>query len=553
MASSVLDSKPLLLSMHNVYPFMPEAGIFCGGFQGIVYPNPTLLLDSTGLFDPTNFQQAVPTDYTVKNSSDIYGGIGQGNPGINYRNPGHLLGIFDTFLRMSFGLQVIRDSRDQVEHVSLPMESLSIDFTDLDRATQNFTLNNIYPDFSELPSDYIDNFIDSGELLLDPRLGDIYRPDVGAVNFNFFNNILTESYRSVIPKMLEFFNDLRSTASVMSTENSESLSPVGLGQITDPGPGQKEPAENIPQPVPLSHPQTNWPPIRDGTFTGMLIPGDAFFVPATDYLDGFGHQHKATILQPTEALNIFSGDSSFHEVDDNLQHEYRSITEMNSILNLIPINIHGFRWVYRVNWDTGSPAGDVFMNGLTNPTWMSVIICDINFITRVPGPITITGTADFQGGQPPLVFELRNGRNMLATTTITNHYNWDRGWFDRPSVLTQDEDFNETIHVLDTPIFSPGPYPAPTSPGAIAAFGGNGQAYDPNETMTFQKNITIPDDGTAYNVRVNLIFSSRASFITAFNVQDKITFNIEIIGSDFSLSNNMVISEPRGESNGYYL
>ncbi len=172
------DNKLVSLALHGYGPFQPEVGIFCGAYQGIMYPNPTTL--SYPGFDPYLFLEPTPVEF---NPNRTYTGLGIGNPGIDYKNPGHILGLLDTFGRMSYGigvLQAIANGEDGSTLIgpsvdlSLPLV-LNSDFSDA-----SIGLGNIYPSITEAPSAYINHFSinSAGNVSPDPRGGAAF-PSLG--------------------------------------------------------------------------------------------------------------------------------------------------------------------------------------------------------------------------------------------------------------------------------------------------------------------------------------------------------------------------------------
>jgi hypothetical protein len=140
-------------------------------------------------FDPYLYQKIPPDRY--KMDSD-YTGLGIGNPGINYRNPGHLLGLMDTFSRMSYGLNIIKQTRSFV-----PLENIGpiidvqfptsmIDFSNPPKLVYDpLLMSDIYPQFCEIPSNYINNIninTLTGQLMPLPSVGIPYIPQTSEMN-----------------------------------------------------------------------------------------------------------------------------------------------------------------------------------------------------------------------------------------------------------------------------------------------------------------------------------------------------------------------------------
>ena len=92
---SLSDNNMMSLALQGYNPFQPDMGILCGGYQGPLYPQPTTL--SYPGFDPYLYTDPIASTYTMDKG---YTGLNIGDPGIDYKNPGHILGLLDTFSRM---------------------------------------------------------------------------------------------------------------------------------------------------------------------------------------------------------------------------------------------------------------------------------------------------------------------------------------------------------------------------------------------------------------------------------------------------------------------
>ena len=185
------DNKVMSLALHGYNPFQPECGIFCGGYQGLLYPNPTTL--SYPGFDSYQYLESIASEYTPDTQ---YTGLGVGNPGIDYKNPGHILGLVDTFGRMSYGIGMLLaihggggDSFGPVTTISIPMVSL----------TENtiFGIGDIYPAISEIPSDWMDSFeiLSNGRVVPDPRPFTSF--SAGGGHSPIFNPLDAETFNSL--------------------------------------------------------------------------------------------------------------------------------------------------------------------------------------------------------------------------------------------------------------------------------------------------------------------------------------------------------------------
>jgi len=440
--SAYANFKSMFLAINGYHPFNPDAGIFAGGYQGPLYPNPTKLISPETGFNPLIYQNPVATAYTMKNTDDVYdSGFGPGNPGINYRNPGHLLGIIDTFGRMSYGLNILKAARDlsiigQIGpsiNISIPLLKFSQGVFDGTVSSVLINLSDIYPAYSEIPSDYLNAFILDGELVLDPRTdepfvfdGIKYQPNTSIINLELlFRNISLESYHGIPELFQQYFQDMVIFANQMETTSENRGEWFARFLLVDsPTLGTQ----------------------FDDAFGSLLL-----FDPTAQHIisllnnpveeplqygdhSGDGYTNKLEILTREEALTLMTGENQFHKINDT-QYEYRSLTELNSVINIIPIQTHAFQWdgLISSELETSSPLGitrsffsisitDVVLNIIGNINIPSVIINgNIRMIKESTGgnigPFTIAPA------------EMAIQRNMAISTSHTNTFTWDKSWF----------------------------------------------------------------------------------------------------------------------------
>jgi len=220
-----------ILAVRGYTPFTVDAGIYAGGYQGIIYPNPTTIVDANGDFDPYQFISVSMSEYDIKNTGDIYEGLGKGNPSISYFNPGHIFGLMDTFNRMSYGLNIIKAVRDAEEQTNdepgpiVPIELSFVTIALLNESRKIIKDEDLYPAFTEKPDGYIKNFVDGdGKLKLDPRtdagfnFNDPYKPDVekadaeklteifGTLNVSSYFEVMFLNWFSSISRLVFSFN-----------------------------------------------------------------------------------------------------------------------------------------------------------------------------------------------------------------------------------------------------------------------------------------------------------------------------------------------------------
>jgi len=329
MAIGIIEENKLVsLYAQGYQGFITQRGYLCGGIQGPLYPNPTTLSAPSIGFDPYEYRDITVNPYTV---STTYDGLGVGNPGIEYNHPGHLLGIIDTFSRMSYGialLLLVHAGLDDPGTIT-PAVDISIPMMDLEGNTVYFGMSDIYPLLSEIPSDWLNTPTVNSNT---GRVQNTYHyPTFNGVTVDqmsqLFANKLIFSYigmpqalRVLIASLSIAAQDLATKAEIdfdlVSAENFTLYARLDSGFFPDTGPD--------------GHPQTlasnfdEW-----GTFV-----------------------HKCTVLSALEALNSLNGDNAYHDGTIGDQNEYRSLTELNSVVNLIPVQTVGGE--YHVNMTAGA-------------------------------------------------------------------------------------------------------------------------------------------------------------------------------------------------------
>ena len=359
--------SPAIISLVNGYiPFMPDAGIYCGGYQGPLYPNPLVFKDGLNINLYLEARYPIALDYIMKNDGDIYNsGFPKGCPGIEYTNPGHLLGLIDTYTRMLYGLGIIKLAREG--HLGFNISPIiNVENIPAKRLGGNndtgIKISDIYPESSEIPSDYLKGFIDiDGNLILDPKTNlpfiftDKYKPSTGKINWkNLFLNVDLNSYFG-IP---EFFENIINAV-------HESISDFNEKKIIDLDPEQAPWSTNglvdsLPNPIidpaifphGLENLDENLP---SGGFYGLSNYGQL------QYLT------KSHVLNSQQSLKLMTGSENFHRInipgDPTTKYEYRSLNELNSFINTVPIQTHGMK--YNVNIETVGGGSPVFI-GKTN-------------------------------------------------------------------------------------------------------------------------------------------------------------------------------------------
>ncbi len=444
MVTEIKDSPVINLAIRGYGPFTPDAGIFCGGYQGPLYPSPPTLLTS---LDLRNFMNPVMDEYTMKSTPDFYEGLGSGNPGINYRNPGHILGLLDTFSRMSYGLRVIQAARESSTDSSFdPAIDINIPFRLLGESDKEIGNINLYPALAENPTAYISKFISSnGELLLDPRVGepyifnsDIHSPQTNLISEEIlrelFKDVLTDSYR----EMPQVFQNLYQQLFEYAQTNSFSTNGDVITNIIPVGTFIAD------LPTPLG--------ICDGFPTKA---GDAIeFLPGSNFNEG-AFQTKAYVATVEESLKILGGDGEFHSGDNGV-HRYDSLTELNGVVNLLPISSNAYKYKYFM--DMHHPKGDGF--NFFIPEWfVTYVIADIGLNiyssaeTEQQVFIDIVSRSEHLSPFTDLYYVCRQ---FMFSTSVTNQYTWDRTWFDYPETRT-DSLVEKSFFSSSPAVFGSGP------------------------------------------------------------------------------------------------
>lgn len=375
---NLTDNKLMTLALRGYGPFQPEAGIFCGAYQGILYPQPTTL--SYPGFDPYLNIEAIPTEFTPNKT---YTGLGPGNPGIDYKNPGHILGLLDTFGRMSYGigvLQAIADGEDgsmpigPAVDLALPLVFNS-DFSDA-----SIGLSDIYPALSEVPSAYINHFsVDiDGIVSPDPRpavdfhsLGFGISPILNTIDDKVMNNLFFQRSIFSYLGMPQYF---RSIIDAMST-SAQSLATKSTHIFS------------------LKNDQDF------NNYSKIDFFNNRPTLPFSD-LATFGHiVSKCEVMNPTQALQTLTNSSIYHNGIDG-QNEFRSLTELNSVVNLVPLQMIGATYQHQKNVAFNSVPEGGFGGSITSYAIFDFVI-NVSDISpdpnnSSPGTVTLTGDITVQ-------------------------------------------------------------------------------------------------------------------------------------------------------------
>ncbi|KKM90128.1 hypothetical protein LCGC14_1241730 [marine sediment metagenome] len=444
MAIDYKTSPYIVMAIHGYHPFTPDAGILCGGYQSPIYPHPTTfeqpVLDSAILL--ANDRRA--SAYSMKVEGDFYEGLGKWNPSINWHNPGHLLGIFDTFNRMGYGLAVLKEIK--AGSIITPEEILNpitvkIPFkTAGDLLTEEFTLDDIYVlGFSEKPMLYIPSFVDEdGNLILDPRINPgfdftgAHTPSVVedetsiAGMQTIFRDKDSSSYLYMRQPLVDIHTELSSFA-IENIGNEESFVDLSVVDLSDIG----NTREKIPR-MPITE------ELFDGLDSHETFPSVFQDSPSATFPQRRSFYNNFTTLTQAEAVKVLTGTDQFHtagQIDgapaglEVLEH--RTLTELNSVINLVPVQTYGMVFGNFFNYD----FTDWFVSSELPQTYISWLICDIILTSNVAQTINIAGTATTErtASEGNGVFDsFFTVRNFAVATSCTRDFTWNRSWWDLP-------------------------------------------------------------------------------------------------------------------------
>ena len=414
-------------------PFRPDVGIFCGGFQGPLYPNPTtLFIKNLENFDAVLFQKPTSDLYKLNK----YNGLGKGNPGSNIRNPGHFLGIMDTFYRMSYGLKVLdtlrkaeTDVSDPIIDIVIPLILLQSTGTRIERVDAEFSIDQLYSKLTEIPSDYINNFdVDNPNY--------IPKSNLNKTMFDIFLNItIKEGYINLVKTLRTTLQDLQTEAKKFETRKHYFI-------ISPPTLENRDP---------LWHPLTQFESFMLG-HNFPQRPDNKF----TDSQGTYLSQHKS--LSVDKAVKLINQDGEFHgEVDPQIELlDYRSVTELNGVINLLPIQVHSRSEAFHPSIDDG--VADILT--LWFFRFWTIISLNLNVTAQQQSSITIEGTISLdvdgnnerywtteRGVIDTLTFDsaCNNQRGsgdderyiiqhkITSNIKAVNDFTWDKVWFGLPS------------------------------------------------------------------------------------------------------------------------
>ena len=459
------DNKLMSLALHGYNAYQPEVGIFCGGYQGLLYPNPTTL--SYPGFDPYQYLEPTASEYTPDTQ---YTGIGVGNPGIDYKNPGHFLGIVDTFSRMTYGIGqmlAVHEGSDGVGGIG-PVISINVPMIGFEEG-DTFGTDDIYPAIAEVPTDWLDSFtiLADGRASPDPRAftsfsaGAGHTPTLNPLDAETFNGLFAGitilSYYGM-PQYFRAVIEALANAAEPLTEKTEMEFTLDSPHMFNYYGHQTNYFSNI---TDLDH--------------HILIPGGLAV-------------SQCKVLTPAEALKVTTGFDNYHN-GANGMNEYRSLTELNSVINLVPLQMIGATyWLddhsYRQSWlpgggtyyenDEWTPRGFIAASYMIADLVINVVDTPVDPDDPEPGEVTIEGTAtvkpiitnpeayrwEFTNRPEPSpdpgweydspLSTLIDGaeeavkRQVHITMSMTNKYTWDKVWLGGGQT-TDGDSFDDTL------------------------------------------------------------------------------------------------------------
>lgn len=480
------DNKLISLALQGYNPFQPDTGIFCGGYQGILYPNPTTLVAAG--FDPYEFLDYMPTPYTP---GGHYNGLDKGNPGIDYKNPGHILGLLDTFGRMSYGLRMLLDTHAGNNPSSFqPIININMPLSSIDGSFSPVGLSDIYPIFTEIPSDWFKAFTVGSRGVVTPQgrtgvefpVSPVYTPSTKTIELqnlaDLFSNKTLDSYLGLIQYFRNIIQQLASSVSSLSQKISVDF------RLTNNGPTLFD----------------IWDRISLGNYLGFednainTIIGETVeprtFVNFAGESKAYFQYGTATSL---EALNILTGSTSYHNGPDGLA-EYRSLTELNSVINLVPVQmVGGTSWkevISRNRYEPGfviEEASEIIggVEAFENGRTISMInFMLVDFIIHVSNASESDQTVTLQGQGvcnntildptqywfesilvktvnplslfPPAIINAAEivDKRIDIMTSLNNELSWDKSWLG--TVSNKDEEkFSDSIRIVEPTLSNP--------------------------------------------------------------------------------------------------
>lgn len=533
--TGLFNSPVTLLAVHGYHPFTPDTNIFVGGYQSFIYPTPTTMIPIQSSYDPRLYISPFPTPYTPQTEEDKYVGIGKANPGTYYNNPGHILSLMDTYARMSCGLrilQAIRNGSTESEFNGAVNHNIILNTFDgtkiintlnLTENPSKYIMGHVAIDNDKLL--YDPRLIQASDETMGvgahnfwsrmaPELADnafyhnqsnLYIPNISEITFiDLFDDVLLTSYfnlpeqfHNLVDLLYDYADNLTSldggdidlySQNVWTSRNDSKVNYCSEWWSNYSPEGTAE--DLIPEttPFPLPPPLTGsgiWP--SGGTDYSQTLISPITSIDTLHYsTDGDWHdvlnegviseipaliRNCYTRLTPTNAIKLLTGEDIHPFNSTTSTYEHKSLTELNGVINLIPVqsvgmqytgrchrldldaNHHdgGSRWTYVHSGgspvDYIAPTNQRYTTLCYPPCNLAVVysITDMCFHITVQESssitISVTGSLDRAGRLDPLNHPFREetlqlwtydwiSRKAALLTSVTNKYNWDRKWHD---------------------------------------------------------------------------------------------------------------------------
>lgn len=354
----------------------------------------------------------------------------------------------------------------------------------------------------------------------------LYIPNVSLITFDgLFNNVLLTSYfglpeqfHDIIDQLYDYASNLTSldggdielySQNVWTSRSNSKVNYCNQELIQGSNP-EGLAADLIPEttPFPLPPPLTGsgiWP--SGGTDYSQALISPITSIDTLHYSTG-GDWHDVwgagiitevpalirscyTRLGPSSAVKLLTGEDVHQFHSSTSTYEHKSITELNGIVNLMPIQSIGMRYTGRCHrldldadhWDGGNRWTYVYndagvpvdfvaptnqrYNAITYPPCNFAVvysITDVCLHITVPESssitISVTGSLDRAGRLDPQNNPLQQetpqlwvydwiSRKAVFLTSITNKYNWDRKWHDLS--LSDDTDMQTDEILIGNP------------------------------------------------------------------------------------------------------
>jgi len=212
---------------------------------------------------------------------------------------------------------------EPVTNINIPMMGFEENY--------NLNMSDIYPSLCSLPTDWVNSFslLYNGRLFPTDHEG-AHTPTTNIIDttqfIRLFGNKLIFSYFGMPQYFRSVINSLYAAATELSNKSEQ--------EFTLNDPSYYNYYGNI-EPNPWKFP------------TNASLANH-------EWLQGGKITHRCKVLSPSESLKVLTGFDNYHDGSDEA-NEYRSLTELNSVINLVPLRTtaatywlddHSYREVY---------------------------------------------------------------------------------------------------------------------------------------------------------------------------------------------------------------